>query len=282
MVKDKQGKECIFMIMEKFLIGESGGTKTDWVLLEGNEIIGRYVTESYHPNNHGDDFWSRVADFWNSLDVSYGMLFSAGCYREEPKKKTKEAFSKLGLNVSVCSDIQAASFALFGIEGSGWGAILGTGSVVFKTQSGTVTELYGGKGHMVGDEGSGYYFGRLVIEAFNSGKLTASQDETFLSKIKVVPDLTDKFNVAAIASELSDDLGLFKDYHEQNIDLFIKRNLEKNTDKIDFVGSYAFYIQDVIKERLSINQIQHGKFIKRPIGALVDLMVSSNDLLVFC
>ena len=79
MVKDKQGKECIFMIMEKLLIGESGGTKTDWVLLEGNEIIGRYVTESYHPNNHDDDFWSRVADFWNSLDVSYGMLFSAGC-----------------------------------------------------------------------------------------------------------------------------------------------------------------------------------------------------------
>lgn len=282
MVKDKQGKECIFMIMEKFLIGESGGTKTDWVLLEGNEIIGRYVTESYHPNNHGDDFWSRVADFWNSLDVSYGMLFTAGCYREEPKKKTKEAFSKLGLNVSVCSDIQAASFALFGIEGSGWGAILGTGSVVFKTQSGTVTELYGGKGHLAGDEGSGYYFGRLVIEAFNSEKLTALQEETFLSKIKVVPDLKDKFSVASIASELTDDLELFQEYHERNIELFIKSTLNKNTDRIEFVGSYAFYIQEVIKQKLASNQIQHGKFIERPIGDLVDLMVASNDLLVFC
>lgn len=268
--------------MEKFLIGESGGTKTDWVLLEGVEVIGRYVTESYHPNNHSDDFWKRVADFWNSLDITHGMLFSAGCYKEEPRRKTKEAFSKLGLNVNVCSDIQAASFALFGTKESGWGAILGTGSVVFKTQSGIVTELYGGKGHLAGDEGSGYYFGRLVIEAFNSGKLTALQEETFLSKIKVIPDLKDKFSVAKIASELSDQIDLFKEHHEQNIDLFIKSTLEKNTGKIDFVGSYAFYVQEVIKQKLASNQIHHGKFIERPIGALVDLILASNDLSVFC
>jgi len=118
--------------------------------------------------------------------------------------------------------------------------------------------------------------------AFNSGKLTALQEETFLSKIKVIPDLKDKFSVAKIASELSDQIDLFKEHHEQNIDLFIKSTLEKNTDKIDFVGSYAFYVQEVIKQKLASNQIHHGKFIERPIGALVDLILASNDLSVFC
>lgn len=52
------------------------------------------------------------------------------------------------------SDLHGAGYSLFGKE-SGWGTIMGTGSVLFQWKEQEVVQEIGGKGHLSGDEGSG-------------------------------------------------------------------------------------------------------------------------------
>ena len=91
-------------------------------------------------------------------------FFGAGCLREENQLKMLAAFEQLGMrNVSVKSDILAGYLATSDQE-SGFVAIVGTGSVIGRIENREVSEIYGGLGYLNGDEGSGYYFGKLIIE----------------------------------------------------------------------------------------------------------------------
>ena len=60
----------------------------------------------------------------------------------------------------------------------------------------------------------------------------------------------------------------------QGIRAFFKRNVmhlhPKPTDRISFVGSVAFHLQDVIREVASCYRLQVGTFLQNPIDGLVE------------
>src|SRR5690606_6408527 len=149
--------------------GEGGGTKTDWRILEEGQVIDSFQTRSYHPSHWNDVFFEEVAEFWiKKLPSTYKLKgFLAGRLRLEKRSELESALLKRGLHFSVSSDLHAAGIAAYGPHGRGWCAIAGTGSVLFHFNAGEVTEIRGGKGHEEGDEGSAYYFGKLVLEGRN-------------------------------------------------------------------------------------------------------------------
>lgn len=262
-----------------YVIAESGGTKTDWCLIESGEK--HYIaTESYHPINWNELFIERNRSFWKTRLLNaevHLVFFGAGCYRHEPAEVVKNGLLKLGFSVvDVYSDLHAAGNALLS-HSNGWCAILGTGSVVFEWKGGEVTEVIGGKGHLYGDEGSGYYFGKLVLQGFVDGKLLEKQRVVLDSLISNLDFLQStnwkeqKFEVANLSKLLSDHQELFRSFHKRNIRAFIEKHLEnRSIDRISCVGGYAAHHEPMIRELLKERSIDLTVVIQRPIVRLVE------------
>lgn len=269
--------------MKTGLIAESGGSKTDWCYVVNGLIQKRFTTESYHPDYWCVEFWERIHVFWQSkteLRETNVYFFGAGCFSAERSKILEEKFYFIGFkNVSVASDLHAAGWALYGRK-KGWAAILGTGSVLFQWANGEVLQLIGGKGFREGDEGSGYYFGKLVYAAFLEGTLNSMQRAIFLEKIDVA-DLQKGMNsgnqraaVASIAFQLREEGLHFESFHIENIDCFYTLHCNGlPISELGIVGSYGYFHRTIFTHYLSGKGISRLEFIERPIDRLVEQMV---------
>lgn len=164
-------------IAKKYLIGiDGGGTKTRCVIgdIEGN-IIGSKVSTS---GNISSIPLTQLHDMLKNMiettltktnipieDVVQIFICLAGADRLNEREKIHQSFagSKLFDKIIIQSDAHAALAA--GVWGnSGTLLIAGTGSIVY----GWDGEQYfrvGGWGYLLGDEGSGFYLGKLAIRS---------------------------------------------------------------------------------------------------------------------
>lgn len=245
------------------IIADSGGTKTDWIVSDEKGVLTRITTESYHPRNISADFINRNRFFWSEIEnvQDYRLQFyGSGCLKEENALKMKEALAAIGfIDPQVLSDLDAAAKALK-IE-NGWGAICGTGSVVFNVSNGKIIEIRGGLGRELGDEGSGYYFGKILAKAVLKDEISIP----FISKKELNDEncystFTNRF------AELKFDEEIYQ-LHCQNIQALIENQLE-GIKTICFVGSYAFHHQFIFNSVLMESGIKSTNYIERPIEIL--------------
>ncbi|NRA10761.1 MAG: hypothetical protein HRT57_02250, partial [Crocinitomicaceae bacterium] len=164
--------------MHNTLFADSGGTGTGWVYLDSNGNKVYFDTESYHPSNWNESFWFRFVSFWESKRHLLGYtlnFYGAGCLNTDYATLIREKFESIGFsNVKIKSDLHAAGYSVHK-NGKGVVIISGTGSVLFDYFDFHVTNIVGGKGHVLGDEGSGFYFGKLIIEKYRVGSLNDRQ-----------------------------------------------------------------------------------------------------------
>lgn len=255
-------------IKSLMLIGESGGTKTDWCLVIGTKKR-FFTTASYHPRNFTEEFIVEQQQFWKQFPELINcqiFFYGSGCYKSEAQAEMFHLLSKVGLHDSkVYSDILGASIAMK-LNGN-WGAIAGTGSVVFKADSYEVFELIGGKGRDLGDEGSGYYFGKLLLEALSLNQIDPSINATVKERIKnreisEFPKLLYDFKKNKSILQL----------HKNNVSLFVEKHLI-NITEINFCGSYAFYHKEIFTKVLKENGINAGVFIDRPLQHILEFQL---------
>lgn len=264
------------------IIADGGGTTTNWCIVEEQKRT-YFVLESYHPTNWNLAFEKRITAFWRSridpADVKL-TFFGAGCYREENRKRTLELFKRVGfLDVTVFSDLHAAAFAALGSK-QGWVAIAGTGSVLFNWNGEDVTEVIGGKGRVHGDEGSGHYFGKLIINAYRNNELTEQQKTLFQDLISEdeLSELILSESYSKLAVTLGGDFKLFQEYHEINIRRFFKVHFKTNTiSKLFIVGGYAWHLQALFCEISHDFSSPVIHFLNEPIEPLVEQMVLFSD-----
>lgn len=164
-------------IAKQYLIGiDGGGTKTRCVIgdIEGN-IIAHEVSTSGNMNTISlTQLQNMLKNMVETIllkrniplhDVLQILLCLAGADRVSEKEKIYQSFagSELFDKIIVQSDAHAA------LAGGTWGnsgtlLIAGTGSIVY----GWDGEQYfrvGGWGYLLGDEGSGFYLGKLAIRS---------------------------------------------------------------------------------------------------------------------
>lgn len=275
--------------MRKLILAESGGTKTDWCIIEDRSVTDRFETIGLHPLQTDEKGWKKVNLLLHSKvdPEEYSLLFyGAGCYREEGKNITEQNLDKFGFRkFTVYSDLHAAGKALCG-DNSGWVGIMGTGSVLFYFDKGDITELIGGKGHLVGDEGSGYYFGKLLWLKAKEGKLSEQQQKVFHSSVdlaeleKSIEKGNDKSEFAKLSEILADHSIIFSNIHEENIRLFFEKHIkgrEHEIRKISLSGGYAYYNQDLIRDVFGSFGVSVLKVVRKPIDALIEQMARFSD-----
>ncbi|HNR85469.1 MAG TPA: hypothetical protein PKN38_02595 [Taishania sp.] len=265
--------------MKRFIkiIAESGGTKTDWLAKDESGQFITFTTVSYHPANVNEAFIATQKKIWEQYDLSQADLhfYGSGCLQVAKQEEMKQVFRQLGFcnAISVQSDLFAALDAVNGA--SEMVAICGTGSVVFKIENNQVVELRGGLGWEKGDEGSGFYFGKLLLNALKSENRYPEIVQS-IEQWKPLEELwsmentvASKTNYAQLSSLLSDfhNHPFVASIHQENCRLFFE-NYCQNCSSISLVGSYAFYLQSFFMQEAAKRNITIEKLVKRPLENL--------------
>lgn len=268
------------------LIADSGGTQTDWCFIDEDRKRYSFTTESFHPVKWNEDFFQKFKEFWKDRPEMLQAkvhFYGAGCLHEFNKKRLTEYFLKWNFeDVTVLSDIHAACHALLGNE-KGNVAILGTGSVFCSYDGHEVMNLQGGLGYLIGDEGSGFYFGKMLLSDYLNGSFDA---DTTKSLFELLGDRTEVLkkvygengkdyisSMSVLTNALKQTSNQVLEIHKKNINFFIEKYIFKKSEissTISFVGSYAFFNRDILFEILQNHNYSLKNTLQYPIDSLTD------------
>lgn len=271
------------------LIADSGSTKAEWCLLDGKKkkII---TTQGISPYFLSAEQIQQLLEkellpkLKNNLpeEIHY---YGTGCLSTDNVKLVKKALHKVfgKIKISVDHDLMGAARALCGNE-QGVACILGTGSNSCYFNGKKIVKNSPGLGFILGDEGSGAFLGRKVVQYY----LYNTFD----------PDLMDRFNakyntnaaeileavykgplpnryLASFTGFLVENRGhyMIENIIEDSFNDFFFNHLYKYkeswTHPIHFIGSVAYGFKDVLKEMCSNYELQLGRILKHPMDGLV-------------
>lgn len=266
----------IFETMEyETLIFDSGGTKTSFAAVNANWIR---EGASLHPRNL-DKLSREELDFWQQVFAANPharvIFYGAGCGSELNQQKLRTFLVNMGAGeVEVHPDTLGACRALFGMR-PGVAAILGTGSVCMIYDGERITERLGGFGPLVGDEGSGFYFGRLLVQKLlTAPKLLDPQLVACYPTIRLMQELAGPNAhhwIAQLAAETrSYDLQVL---HTANFREFCARYLPGEVvskRQIGLVGSYGCAQKMLFEQVCQEYGWELIAALEKPIAQLLD------------
>ncbi len=274
--------------MTNLLLAESGGTKTDWCLFKAGRLELRFETQGLHPRFTSDEDWSRILELLKSkIDLENCMLdfYGAGCYNDGGRVMAENQLEKFGFKqFRVYSDLHAAGKAV-GVDGAIWVAIMGTGSVLFEYADEEIIQIIGGKGHLSGDEGSGYYFGKLLWNYYEKGELTPAQQhilEKSLSTCEISETIrggAEKVILSQLPFLLKEHMEIFANIHTENIKEFMRtHDLARHVTsrEIYLAGSYAYYHRALIQSVFDDNSVKVKGIFRKPMDTLIEQIVADT------
>ena len=177
------------------LIADSGATKAEWCLLrEGKKkTIFTQGISPYFLNTEQitDLLLKELKPKLKNIEVDEIFYYGTGCANPVNAKSVKKALQKVfpESKVDVNHDLMAAARALCG-NNKGVACILGTGSNSCYFDGKKIVKNSPGLGYVLGDEGSGAYLGKKVIQYYLYG--------TFDDELRGRFDLTYTTNTAEI------------------------------------------------------------------------------------
>jgi glucosamine kinase len=266
------------------LIADVGGTSSDWCLLKscGNRLY--FKTESYHPSQFSSSFLKKMKLFWKKQKIDFNtkiLFFGAGCSSPSYKEIIANHFKECGFKkVEVESDLYGICLSLSNGEPIAV-SILGTGSVYANFDGEKITKLSGGLGYLIGDEGSGYGFGRKLISQLLNNELHLTFSKYLYQQLGNRENILEKVYgkngknwLSSLPIQLN-NLEFLKEIehiHHQNISEFLEKHFQKNMNlkKMYFVGSYAFHYLEYIKRELLKKNISVSEFIEKPIQKMTN------------
>lgn len=270
--------------MKNILIADSGGSKTDWCYINLDGKKEYFKTSSFHPNEWGDDFFEKFQSFWDEKKIYSAKVyfFGAGCLNQINNDKMKEIFNFWGFkNVHLYSDIHGAGIALFG-KGKGVICLLGTGSVVAHYDNGKVSDVKGGLGYLIGDEGSGVNFGKIILNKLLNGLFSIELTTKLYDLLGERSEIFEKMNqsnakdfLASISKLIGENnSNEIRNVHLFNLEIFISLYLKnlKREDRIGVIGSYGFYNQSKLSDLLNNRVNFNPTFEQYPISKIAEYL----------
>lgn len=273
------------------LIIDCGSTKADWVLLEDSKVLKLFKTEGFNPNYTSEDSILNIIDNESSYkediqSISEIFFYGSGCGNHDNCNKVEEILKSIFNNakIHVTHDMMAACHAILG-NNKGIACILGTGSNSCYYDGTSITEQSVSLGYILGDEGSGSYIGKQILRDYFYSNLPDDlsqqlKNEYGINIAEAIRNIYHESQVSKYLASFSKFAYLNKEHKYINdlcsrcfdefIDNFIVRYEKANETEIGFVGSIAYYFQDIIKQRLEIKGLRLGKVVKEPIEGLIE------------
>jgi N-acetylglucosamine kinase-like BadF-type ATPase len=278
------------------LIADSGSTKADWSLVNQGIVINEFNTIGFNPYFHKEDIIlaalrsSALIKIAESVEELF--FFGAGCSSPSLNKIISDALQKFFVNakISVQHDMLGSVLATCGDQ-PGISCILGTGSNSCYYDGKIIYENNYGLGYILGDEGSGSYYGKKLVAYFLYGILPSHLQEQFgklypITKDSLIKNVYNSSNanvyLASFARFLSDRKEdeyvqqLVKDGMSEFFDLCVTHYKGYERLPVHFVGSIAFYFENILRTVAGEKGIHIGKVIKKPIKELTDYYIAKS------
>lgn len=275
--------------MSATLIADSGATKCEWRLVHDKEIQ-TIITTGISPYFLPKEKIMAVLHhelLANMPEVSVSKLafYGTGLGNPDNLKLMKSILKKTfpGATIEVTHDLMAAVHATAG-NGKGVVAILGTGSNSCYYNGKKIVKNSPGLGYILGDEGSGAYLGKKVIQYYLYNTfdedLRARFDATFTVTAKDILEsvytkpLPSRY-LASYALFLAQNRGhyMVENILEDGLNDFFFQHLCKYTESwkmpIHFVGSIAFGFKDVLQQLCNLYEFDLGIVMQNPMEGLV-------------
>lgn len=277
------------------LIAESGSTKCDWLFYQGNQCVFETSTAGFNPYFHSEEWMVEQMQLNPQLvevaqRVSSIYFFGAGCSAPNLKAQVSRPLSKLFTNaeIQVDHDLTAAAYATY--QGAPClSCILGTGSNACYFDGHEVYEEMPSLAFILGDEGSGSYFGKKLLTAYFYRQLPEDMAADFKESY---PELTARTLVEKVyRSERANvflagfmrfvvkyrDENIVKNWISEGFDLFLKNQVicysQAREVPIHFVGSIAKILESNLKQSLMKYELHLGQVIAKPAESLAEYVL---------
>ena len=285
------------MTHPKILIADSGATKTDWCLVKNGETIHQFNAKGISPIFQSTEEIATVIK-----EVVYPQLkdkmpdaiyfYGSGCIPEKIENVKNAIQISFPIDkVEVYSDLVAAAHSLCGNK-PGIACILGTGSNSCEWNGKEIIHQIFPLGFILGDEGSGASLGKLLVGDVLKNQLTEELKEQFLKQYKLTPAIIiENVYRKAFPSRFLASLSpfLLENIEEPSVRRIIKKSFgdffERNVmqydyenNKVNFVGSIAYYYSELLKEVAKEKKITIGKINQSPMEGLIDYYNSVSTL----
>ncbi|MCX6331488.1 MAG: N-acetylglucosamine kinase [Bacteroidetes bacterium] len=275
--------------MNNYIIADSGATKCQWTIVQNNkrQSISTMGISPYFLSTENiaaileKAFSKKVKTDKINAIYFYGTGLSNPDNVKSLKKALRLVFKNAKLDIQ--TDLVAAARATCQTE-KGIACILGTGSNTGYYNGKKIVKNSPGLGYVLGDEGSGAYLGKKVLQYFLyqtfdeelmicfSKKYNLDRSQ-ILNKIYREP-LPNRY-LASFAVFLSEHRGhyMIENIIEDGLNDFFYTHLNKLNESwlypIHFTGSVAYAFRDVIKQLALVYEMELGKITKSPMEGLV-------------
>ena len=272
------------------LIADSGSTKCEWCLLSNGKkkIINTQGISPYFVKR--EDI---VAILENELipelkNVEVEELYFYGTGLTNPANEKvvrlalKQVFS--GVEIMLEDDLLGAARALCGRE-KGIACILGTGANSCYYNGKKIVKNSPGLGYILGDEGSGSYLGKKVIQYYLYNTFDEELMYRFNKQYNVTKDeilnsvykkpLANRY-LASYAYFLAENRGhyMIENIIEDGLTDFFFNHLYKYEETwkmpINFTGSIAFGFKDILQELCHTYELELGTIMQSPMDGLIE------------
>jgi N-acetylglucosamine kinase-like BadF-type ATPase len=271
------------------LIADSGGSKTDWRLIQKDGSIGQASAPGFNPYYQPiEDLKKNVQEVLlpkiNHDIVNKIFFYGAGVSSVKNQLTIKSAFLEFfpEAQIEIGWDLLAAARALCGHE-PGIACIMGTGSNSCLYDGQKIIDNVANLGWILADEGSGANIGRKFLVDYlrkrMPEKLSAQFHQRFpLSREEFLEKVYQQEKPSAFLASFAkfifqhlDDRYCYKlvydsfaEFYENNV---MKYDNYQNL-KVHFTGSISFYFSDILRQVANDKGITVKNILEGPIAGL--------------
>ena len=273
-------------------IVDGGSTKCDWVILENSGKISQ-KTESigFNPNIINADLIPQEIEknphlflIKNQLDYIY--FYGSGCGTVENALFVETQLQKVFpyAKVTVKEDLTAAAYAAYNGKPA-IVCILGTGSNSCYFDGESIRRDLPSLGFLIGDEGSGSALGKHLVRRFFMKKLPQDLHQEFVETYHLtiedaIKNMYHNPRANAYLAEFNKFVVQRKQHpYFQNMVFDEMKNFfeyqvlpyeEDREAEINFIGSIAYYYEDVLRAAAAELNLTVGHIVQKPIESLVE------------
>jgi glucosamine kinase len=271
------------------LIADSGSTKCEWCFVTERKTS-VYFTQGMSPYFLSAEQMEQVIRKELLQQVKNAHpdeihFYGTGNKDPENAKRTKKVLKNIfpGSEITVDQDIFGAARALCH-DDAGIACILGTGSNSCFFNGKKIIRNSPGLGYVLGDEGSGAYLGKKVIQYYLydifEKELKDKFEEKYSTNAAEILEyvyrkpLPNRY-LAAFTFFLSENRGhyMIENIIEDGINDFFYNHVSRYHDSekypVHFTGSVSYYFKDVVLSLCEDYGLQAGTILKNPMEGLV-------------
>ena len=273
-------------------IVDGGSTKCDWVILADNgEFLFQTRTDGFNPNIiEVDKIAGELQDNAALADIKSSIkhvfFYGSGCGVPENRKKVEQALKQFFTEAqfAVHEDLTAAAYSAYNGKPA-IVCILGTGSNSCYFDGKEVRTELPSLGYLIGDDGSGCALGKAVVKNYFMKKMPADLHQIFTETYHLhIEDLIKNMYHNPRANAYLADFSKFILDHKEHpfLQHLVFEELKNYFDyqvipyeqskscEINFIGSIAYYYEDILRAAAAEFHLNIGTIVQKPIERLVE------------